>query len=89
MSMNLDYFKELSMYIAAGKKRLEEVRATDLAEATKRAEASGLAEDAQAAKDLSRQVRPVREEAVRPGADPQHLHPDGPADPPDPEQRPG
>ena len=51
--MNLDYFKELSMYIAAGKKRLEEVRATDLAEATKRAEASGLAEDAQAAKDLA------------------------------------
>ena len=41
------------MYIAAGKKRLEEVRATDLAEATKRAEASGLAEDAQAAKDLA------------------------------------
>ena len=51
--MNLDYFKELSMYIAAGKKRMEEVRATDLAEATKRAEASGLAEDAQAAKDLA------------------------------------
>ena len=51
--MNLDYFKELSMYIAAGKKRLEEVRATDLAEATKRAEASGMAEDAQAAKDLA------------------------------------
>ena len=51
--MNLDYFKELSMYIAAGKKRLEEVRATDLTEATKRAEASGLAEDAQAAKDLA------------------------------------
>ena len=51
--MNLDYFKELSMYIAAGKKRLEEVRATDLAEATRRAEASGLAEDAQAAKDLA------------------------------------
>ena len=51
--MNLDYFKELSMYIAAGKKRLEEVRATDLAEATKRADASGLAEDAQAAKDLA------------------------------------
>lgn len=51
--MNLDYFKELSMYIAAGKKRLEEVRATDLAEAMKRAEASGLAEDAQAAKDLA------------------------------------
>ena len=51
--MNLGYFKELSMYIAAGKQRLEEVRSTDLAEAMKRAEASGLAEDAQAAKDLA------------------------------------
>ena len=51
--MNLDYFKELSMYIAAGKQRLAEVRATDLAEAQKRAETSGLAEDAQAAKDLA------------------------------------
>ena len=50
--MNLGYFKELSMYIAAGKKRLAEVRATDLHQAKAKAEASGLAEDAQAAKDL-------------------------------------
>ena len=50
---NLVYFKELSMYIAAGKKRLEEVRATDLKAAVDRAAASGLAEDAQAAKDLA------------------------------------
>ena len=50
---NLHYFKELSMYIAAGKKRLEEFRNTELAEARAKAQASGLPEDAQAAKDLS------------------------------------
>ena len=50
---NLHYFKELSMYIAAGKQRLEEFRNTELAEARNRAQASGLPEDAQAAKDLS------------------------------------
>ena len=50
---NLTYFKELSMYIAAGKKRLEQVRETDVKEAYAKAEKSGLPEDAQAAKDLS------------------------------------
>ena len=50
---NLMYFKELSMYIAAGKKRLEDFRATELKEAYAKAEKSGLPEDAQAAKDLS------------------------------------
>ena len=50
--LNLTYFKELTMYIMAGKKKLEEVRATKLAELTMRAQQSGLAEDAQAARDL-------------------------------------
>ena len=50
---NLHYFKELSMYIAAGKQRLEEFRNTELAEARAKAEASGLPEDAQAAKDMA------------------------------------
>lgn len=50
--LNLTYFKELTMYILAGKKKLEEVRKTTLAELVQRAQASGLAEDAQAAKDL-------------------------------------
>ena len=50
---NLMYFKELSMYIAAGKQRLEEFRATELQAAYDKAKASGLPEDAQAAKDLS------------------------------------
>ena len=50
--LNLTYFKELSMYILAAKKKLQEVRSTRLAELTDRAQASGLPEDAQAAKDL-------------------------------------
>ena len=50
--LNLTYFKELSMYILAGKKKLLEVRNTQLAELLKKAEISGLPEDAQAAKDL-------------------------------------
>ncbi len=50
--LNLSYFKELSMYILAGKKRLEEVRATELKEAYEKAQRSNLPEDAQAAKDL-------------------------------------
>lgn len=50
--LNLTYFKELTMYILAGKKKLEEVRKTSLAELVHRAQISGLAEDAQAAKDL-------------------------------------
>ncbi len=50
--LNLSYFKELSMYILAGKKRLQEVRATELAELIDKANRSNLPEDAQAAKDL-------------------------------------
>ncbi len=50
--LNLTYFKELTMYIMAGKKKLEEVRATKLTELMKKAQESGLAEDAQAARDL-------------------------------------
>ena len=51
--LNLTYFKELSMYILAGKEKLQEVRGTQLAELMSRAQASGLPEDAQAAKDLN------------------------------------
>jgi len=50
---NLHYFKELSMYIAAGKKKLEEFRAGELQQARDKAQTSGLPEDAQAAKDLA------------------------------------
>ena len=50
--LNLTYFKELSMYILAGKKKLQEVRGGELSALTAKAQASGLPEDAQAAKDL-------------------------------------
>lgn len=50
--LNKTYFKELSMYILAGKKKLREVRDTDLQELIAKAEQTGLPEDAQAAKDL-------------------------------------
>jgi len=50
---NLDYFKELTMYIIAGKQKLEKERATTLVEMKKKAETSGLAEDAQAANDYA------------------------------------
>ena len=50
---NLTYFKELSMYIVAGKKRLEAFRAEEIQAARDKAAISGLPEDAQAAKDLA------------------------------------
>ena len=53
--LNLTYFKELSMYILAGKKKLKEVRETELPALQKKAAESGLPEDAQAAKDLADQ----------------------------------
>ena len=49
---NLTYFKELTMYIMAGKKKLEQVRNGELAELVQKAKTSGLPEDVQAAKDL-------------------------------------
>ncbi len=51
--LNLTYFKELSMYILAGKKKLESVRAKELKEAAEKARRTGLPEDAQAANDLA------------------------------------
>ena len=50
--LNLKYYKELTMYILAGKKRLEEVRAGQLEELRVKAEQTGLAEDAQAYNDM-------------------------------------
>lgn len=50
--LNLTYYKELTMYILAGKKKLQAVRDTELANLRAKAEMTGLAEDAQAAKDL-------------------------------------
>lgn len=50
--LNLTYFKELTMYIMAGKKKLKEVRKFQLPQLMAKAEQSGFPEDAQAAKDL-------------------------------------
>lgn len=50
---NLAYFKELTMYILAGKQKLQEVREGKLRELEQTAQRTGLAEDAQAAKDLA------------------------------------
>ena len=50
--LNLTYFKELSMYILAGKKKLYEVRTEEIPKLLEKARQTGLAEDAQAAKDL-------------------------------------
>ena len=50
--LNLTYFKELSMYIMAGKKKLTEVRGSQLPKLLEKAQRTGLAEDAQAARDL-------------------------------------
>ncbi len=51
--INLNYFKELTMYILAGKKKLQLVRTQELVELQQKAAASGLPEDAQAARDLA------------------------------------
>ena len=51
--LNLHYFKELSMYIIAGKQKLEQARSTELAALLDKAEKSGLPEDTQAANDYA------------------------------------
>lgn len=53
---NLDYFKQLSLYIIAGKNKLEEAKTKELPELLKKAEESGLQEDSQAARDYSSMI---------------------------------
>ena len=53
---NQQYYKELTMYIVAGKLRCEELRSNDLPEAQRKAQESGLPEDAQAANDLANMI---------------------------------
>ncbi|HCY06518.1 MAG TPA: toxic anion resistance protein [Erysipelotrichaceae bacterium] len=50
---NLTNFKELSMYILAGQKKLKEIKETELPKLVEKAEKSGLPEDSQAANDLA------------------------------------
>lgn len=54
--LNLNYFKELSMYILAGKQKLETAKTVELPELVAKAEVSGLPEDTQAAKDFAAQI---------------------------------
>ncbi len=54
--LNLNYFKELSMYILAGKQKLEQAKNVELPQLLAKAEQSGLPEDTQAAKDFSAQI---------------------------------
>ena len=51
--LNMNYHKELSMYILAGKQKLAEVRERELPELLRKAEASGLPEDTQKARDMA------------------------------------
>ena len=51
--LNMAYYKELGMYIEAGKMRLEYIRNTIIPEMQEKAKASGLTEDAQAANDMA------------------------------------
>lgn len=51
--LNLNYFKELSMYILAGKKKLAQVQNVELPQLVQRAEMSGLPEDSQKARDMA------------------------------------
>lgn len=53
---NISYFKQLSLYIIAGKKKLDEAKTTELPKLLAKAEASGLQEDSQAAKDYAAMV---------------------------------
>ena len=53
---NHEYFKEISLYIAAGKKKLEEAQSTTLVELQRKAEETGAAEDAQRANDFAAQL---------------------------------
>ena len=53
---NLDYFKQLSLYIIAGKKKLEEAKTKELPDLLAKAEESGLQEDSQAAKDYASMI---------------------------------
>ena len=50
--LNLSYFKEVTMYILAGKRKLEKIRQEEMAALIQKAEATGLPEDAQAVKDM-------------------------------------
>ena len=80
--MNLNYFKELSMYILAGKKKPQRgAHHRSCLQLMEKAQQTGLPEDAQAANDLAALCNRFEKKTSRSGADPDDLHPDGAADP--------
>jgi uncharacterized protein YaaN involved in tellurite resistance len=80
MKMNINFFKELSMYIAAGKKKLDNVTTVDIPALKTTAQQSGLAEDAQKANDLENMANRFEKTHLRLGADAQHFAANGAAD---------
>lgn len=54
--LNKNYYKEVSMYILAGKKKLADIKANDLPDLSRKAKESGLQEDAQNLNDLNNQI---------------------------------
>jgi len=54
--LNMNYYKELSMYILAGKQKIEHAKNVELPELVAKAERTGLPEDTQAARDFSAQI---------------------------------
>ncbi len=61
--LNLTYFKELTMYLLAGKRRLEEVRATDLAQLVERARQTGAPRMRRQRRDMEAKCTRFREKA--------------------------
>lgn len=55
--LNMKYYKELTMYIIAGKKKIQQVKTVELPEMARKAEKSGLQEDAQAVSDMTALVQ--------------------------------
>ena len=84
--LNLTYFKELTMYLLAGRQRLAEVREGELAELSARAQASGSTEDAEAVQKLAAACNRF-EKKLSDGSVPHGGHADGAADPSRAEQR--
>ena len=85
--LNTKYYKELTMYIIAGKKRLEYLRTHDLEDLKQKAAKSGSQEDAQAYNDFANLCSRFEQEDPRPGAHRMISVQMGPPDPSAPEQR--
>lgn len=75
--LNLTYFKELTMYLLAGRQRLAEVREGELAELSAQGSGVGFHRGRRGGAETRRCVQPLREEAVGSGSVPHRGHADG------------